>query len=92
MTDKEYIDREALLEWAREFYPNDKQFISAVINAPKAAVQEIKHGSWEYDSGDVGYTNYLCSECKNFLTFYEEIDLYPYCPYCGAKMNKEREK
>jgi hypothetical protein len=54
--------------------------------------QEIKHGSWEYDSGDVGYTNYLCSECKNFLTFYEDIDLYPYCPYCGAKMDKECEK
>lgn len=52
-------------------------------------MQEVKHGKWEYDSGDVGYTNYLCSECKNFLTFYEEIDLYPYCPYCGVKMDKE---
>lgn len=54
-------------------------------------VQEVKHGKWEYDSGDVGYANYLCSECKNFLTFYEDIDLYPYCPYCGAKMDKERD-
>lgn len=54
-------------------------------------VQEVKHGKWEYDSGDVGYANYLCSECKNFLTFYEDIDLYPYCPYCGAKMDKECE-
>lgn len=55
-------------------------------------VQEVKHGKWEYDSGDVGYTSYLCSECKNFLTFYEDIDLYPYCPYCGTKMDKECEK
>ena len=55
-------------------------------------MQEIKHGSWEYDSEGVGYANYLCSECGNFLTFYEDIDLYPYCPYCGAKMDKEREK
>lgn len=85
----EYIEREALLAWAREFYPNDKQFASAVMNAPKADVQEVNHGKWEYDSGDVGYENYLCSECKNFLTFYEDIDLYPYCPYCGAKMDKE---
>lgn len=54
-------------------------------------MQEIKHGSWEYDSEGVGYANYLCSECGNFLTFYEDIDLYPYCPYCGAKMDKERE-
>ena len=55
-------------------------------------MQEIKHGSWEYDSEGVGYANYLCSECGNFLTFYEDIDLYPYCPYCGAKMDKECEK
>ena len=54
-------------------------------------MQEIKHGSWEYDSEGVGYANYLCSECGNFLTFYKDIDLYPYCPYCGAKMDKERE-
>lgn len=52
-------------------------------------MQEIKYGKWEYDSGDVGYTNYLCSECKNFFTFYEGFDLYLYCPYCGAKMKKE---
>ena len=52
-------------------------------------MQEIKYGKWEYDSGDVGYTNYLCSECKNFFTFYEGFDLYPYCPYCGTKMDKE---
>lgn len=52
-------------------------------------MQEIKHGSWEYDSEGVGYANYLCSECGNFLTFYEDIDLYPYCPYCGARMDKE---
>jgi DNA-directed RNA polymerase subunit RPC12/RpoP len=54
-------------------------------------MQEIKHGSWEYDSEGVGYANYLCSECGNFLTFYEDIDLYPYCPYCGAKMKQERD-
>ena len=56
-------------------------------------MQEIKHGSWEYDSEGVGYANYLCSECGNFLTFYEDIDLYLYCPpYCGAKMDKECEE
>jgi len=25
------------------------------------------------------------------FSLYEDIDLYPYCPYCGAKMDKERE-
>lgn len=33
---KESIDREAFLKWAREFYPNDKVFASAIINAPAA--------------------------------------------------------
>lgn len=35
---KESIDREAFLKWAREFYPNDKVFASAIINAPAADV------------------------------------------------------
>lgn len=52
-------------------------------------IREVEHGKWEYDSEGVGYANYLCSECGNFLTFYEDIDLYPYCPYCGVKMDKE---
>lgn len=57
-------------------------------------MEEIRHGKWEYDSGDVGYAIYLCSECGNFIALYagvfsEGIDLYPYCPYCGAKMDKE---
>lgn len=29
-----------------------------------------------------------CSKTENYF-FYEDIDLYPYCPYCGAKMDKE---
>ena len=36
--------------------------------------------------------NGLCEiKCGNFLTFYEDIDLYPYCPYCGCKMDLESE-
>ena len=37
----EYIDREAFLKWAREFYPNDKVFASAIINAPLADVSQV---------------------------------------------------
>ena len=64
---------------------------SKLNHATVCEMEEIRHGKWEYDSGDVGYTNYLCSECKNFFTFYEGFDLYPYCPYCGAKMDKKEE-
>ena len=38
---------------------------SKLNEATVCDVQEIKHGSWEYDSEGVGYANYLCSECKN---------------------------
>lgn len=61
---------------------------SKLNEATVCKMQEIKHGSWEYDSEGVGYANYLCSECGNFLTFYEGFDLYPYCPYCGVKMDR----
>lgn len=44
MAEKEYIERNGLLEWTREFYPEEKVFASAVINAPTADVQEVRHG------------------------------------------------
>ena len=53
---------------------NVKRIIEIDGSKPNEAtvcdMQEIKHGKWEHDSRDVGYTNYLCSECKNFFTFY----------------------
>lgn len=52
-------------------------------------IQKIKHARWKYNSGDIDWADYLCSECGNLLTIYhEDIGLYPYCPYCGAKMDK----
>lgn len=90
---KDYVERKAVFLWIKKYYSKDKLFINSIITAiPKADVQEVKHGKWKYDSEDVGYANCLCSECDNFLTFDEDdegIDLYPYCPYCGAKMDKE---
>lgn len=37
----EYIEREALINWAKEFYPNDKHFVSGIVNAPTADVVEV---------------------------------------------------
>lgn len=79
-----------MLEWAREFYPNDKQFMNAVMNAPKADVTEINRGKWILTGNALGYTEYHCSECNNYLFLDSKNDeLHPYCPYCGAKMDKE---
>ena len=72
------ISRKSLLEWAREFYPNDLQFASAVINAPVADTE--RRGEWIPDD----YAYYHCSECG-----YEQDEreyVSPYCPKCGAKM------
>lgn len=99
----EYINKETVLQdiddkydcYSPEIETNKnirKGLVSARMIIDKqsiANVQEIKHGKWEHDNRDVSYTNYLCSECKNFLAFDENSNLYPYCPYCGAKMDKE---
>lgn len=48
-------------------------------------VQEIKHGKWISTVNALGEIEYHCSKCDNYLIFL----LYNYCPYCGAKMDKE---
>ena len=79
----EYIEREALLKWAKEFYPNDLQFASAVINAPAADVAEVRHGEWIYGEFDIPH----CSECgKEVLP----NQISKHCPDCGAKMDGRR--
>lgn len=52
-------------------------------------VSEVKHGKWIYDISDVGWTDYYgCSVCRNLITVEgQDEDLYPYCPYCGARMD-----
>lgn len=80
----EYIDREAFLKWAREFYPDDKVFTSAIINAPAADVAPLVHGRWDVVEGR-RLDNAICSNCgRRFQAYYEE---YHFCPNCGAKMD-----
>ncbi|WP_370768336.1 HNH endonuclease [Ruminococcus sp.] len=56
----------------------------------KSDVQEIKHGKWVSTGNALGYTEYHCSECYNYLFLDSKDDeLYNYCPHCGAKMDKE---
>ncbi|WP_294465538.1 hypothetical protein [uncultured Ruminococcus sp.] len=86
MAEKEYIERDGLLEWAREFYPEEKVFASAVINAPTADVQEVRHGKWIEKPYLLGTSNF-CSLCgENYGMPHGK---YKFCPNCGAKMDKE---
>lgn len=94
---KEYIERGRLLSTLKDNRPlnwtntNDEvveqicydDFESIVKNQPTADVQEVRHGEWLED--DYGYCH--CSNCR-----YEHDSpecITPYCPECGAKMDKE---
>lgn len=62
---------------------------SDLIDAcPTADVTEVKRGEWvggRFDNYS-GYYEEQCSNCKEFSREYTR----PYCPNCGAIMNKER--
>lgn len=49
---------------------------------PLADVEEVKHGKWMRYGSD-----WECSECDVPLS-----GIFPYCPYCGAKMDGGKEE
>lgn len=42
--ENDLISRAALLEWAKEFYPYEKTFVSAIINAPAIRTERLRPG------------------------------------------------
>ena len=76
---------------------------AAILNIPAADVAEVRHGRWTFgkdlpDSfGSINKNKYhlYCSECRN-QAFNKSADNdcdfdmdTPFCPWCGAKMDKE---
>ena len=59
---------------------------------PAADVAPVRRGNWEEWWPGIAEIMtgeemlYRCSACN---AKYADIDGYKYCPYCGAKMNKE---
>lgn len=51
-------------------------------------MQEIKHGKWIFEKDICGCTWFICQNCHKHIIMTKHR-LYPYCPFCGAKMDKE---
>ena len=101
---KEYIEREAAKERLRIWITdcvlagdNDeadcyRDCIDLLDSIPAADVAPVRRGNWEEWWPGIAEIMtgeemlYRCSACD---AKYADIDGYKYCPYCGAKMNKE---
>ena len=96
---KEYIEREAFIEILKETKNDCEHYADKVccdfairmVNLmPPADVQKVRYGKWMYEDSDLGWVDYKCSECGIIIhTDVQDEDLYDFCPYCGAKMDKE---
>ena len=51
-------------------------------------MQEVKHGKWKFEKDICGCTWFTCTNCHKYIIMAKHR-LYPYCPYCGAKMDKK---
>lgn len=84
----EYIEREKVLEIAKDKYYSDFHKSMADLislrelleDTPDEDVVEVRHGKWVYGEFDIPH----CSECG--------VEVMPnnvsnYCPNCGAKMD-----
>lgn len=90
MAEKEYIEREALIEEAK----HNKAVCQAIAdivdvkdiinNTPAADVAPVRHGCWVKEKSDV-LIHWHCSVCEKCY-FLEEPNA-DYCPHCGAKMD-----
>jgi Fe-S oxidoreductase len=99
--EKEYIEREAAIEYARLIYCRDcptwDSFLfrlyefdearSLVKDVPAADVVEERHGEWVKNKSEF----YVCSECDTTCPYDVNDDGFwdwtcHYCPNCGADM------
>ena len=91
MAEKEYIEREALVERLKK-EECDCEWLWAILDIPAADVAPVKHGHW-YNRGG----RFRCSVCDNKALLKDiggtggwsheyEQQKSPYCPNCGAKM------
>lgn len=70
------------------------EVLDDLISAPIVDAVPVRHGKWWRVPLEVGdqnhhyvFMSYRCSECKH--AFDQKT---PYCPWCGAKMDKKRKE
>lgn len=96
----EYIDKDKAKELVCEFCTwvgtsNCEECEHPVDDVPAADVAPVRHGRWvdtEPNKRDCDYRKngmaYYCSCCLH-RAGKEKHKTYKYCPWCGAKMDKE---
>ena len=102
---KEYIEREVakarlrmwitdcLLDGDNETADRFGDCIDLIDSIPAADVAEVRHGRWNQPHWK--NSNYCCncSECGREAMHadyqWDKNGIYPICPNCGAKMDKE---
>ena len=83
MAEKEYIEREALVEQLKK-EDCDCEWLWTILDVTAADVEPVKHGRWVKEKSDV-LIHWHCSVCEKCY-FLEEPNA-DYCPHCGAKMD-----
>ena len=85
MAEKEYIEREALVERLKK-EECDCEWLWTILDIPAADVAPVKHGHFRRFtfSGDT----IICSECKMAYNIFETngAENFNFCPHCGAKI------
>lgn len=84
-----YIDADELMVTLSKDLPYKASVKRVLMQAPEADVVEVRHGEWIKQEDYLTIYGkdilYVCSECTAKYT-----DMSNYCPYCGAKMDRER--
>ena len=77
-----YIDGTALLNKYNCGNMTANEMYQALVDAPTADVEEVKHGEWICLEAEIGF--YCCSLCEHKILRAK----CNYCPNCGAKMDR----
>lgn len=93
----EYIEREKVLEIAKDEYYSDFHKSMADLtslrelleDSPTADVVEVKHSYWQCSNVRMSSRDITCKYCHRTETISNGNEDFEYCPHCGAKMDEK---